>query len=119
MTMTLGELDQAFGEKITPVIEPFPHYNSFIKRTIYCEFLGRTNDLLAPVYPFPATYKMRHKEVPNNLEVVMLIGFELGSDPVRQIWDGSPPPCHVEAPFRLTRGCEINAMTLTLRVSKY
>ena len=79
------------AKKITTVIEPFPSltYNSFIKRTIYCEILGRTNDLLAPVYPFPETHTMPQEEVPDNFEVVMLIGFELGSDPVRQIWDGA------------------------------
>ena len=32
---------------------------------------------------------MRHEEVPDNFEVVMLIGFKLGSDPVHRIWDGA------------------------------
>ena len=62
--MPLGELDQAFGESIIAVIEPSPQYNSFIKTTTYCEFLGSTNDLLASVYHFPTTItKLRHEEV--------------------------------------------------------
>ena len=67
--MTLGELDQAFGKKITNVIEPFPLLQ-FIHTKQYTASFSEEQLTLSRRFTLsrqPIVTKVWHKEVPSLL----------------------------------------------------
>ena len=111
--MTLGETDQAFGENITTVIDPltpiqYKHYSLY--KIHDGEMFNRNKRKGDSI-----TKEGKNKKFCDNYRI--RTWDESGTSNLGWSSFAAPPPCLMEAPFRLTRGCDRNAMTL--RVSKY